>query len=281
MKQSKIWFVTGAGKGFGYEITKAVLASGDKIVATVRGDVKAMQESLGNPDSLFVVSMDVTKEEDVKNAVEAGIAKFGRLDVVVNNAGFGIVGAIEEATDKEARRQFDTNVFGVLNVVRAVLPHLRSQRSGHIINFSSLFGYGALQGWALYGSTKFAVEGLSEGLALELAPFNIKVTALAPGLFRTQFLNSGSLAFTASSIADYDSTMVGHMRKAPDELHGNQPGDPAKLAKVVVELAAVKNPPVHLPVGQDSLDTYQKSSTKTAVEIDSWSDKFTPTEVSN
>lgn len=278
MKQ-KVWFVTGASKGFGFEIVKTALAAGDKVVATVRNNAAGLQNDLGNPADLLVVTMDVVKEAAVKQAVRDGIDKFGQLDVVVNNAGFGIVAAIEEASDEEVRRQYDTNVFGLLNVVRAVLPYLRERKAGHIINISSLFGYGALPAWALYGSTKYAVEGISEGLALELAPFNIKVTSLAPGLFRTQFLNSQSYSQAAGTISDYDDTMVGQMKNVPDSLHGNQPGDPSKLAKVVVELAAVDNPPVHLPVGKDSLQTYRTNSAKISAEIEAWADKFTPTEV--
>ena len=139
MKQ-KVWFVTGASKGFGREIVKAALGSGDKVVATVRKNPAGLQEDLGNPADLLVVTMDVVKEAEVKQAVRDAIDRFGQLDVIVNNAGFGIVGAIEEASDEEVRRQYDTNVFGVLNVVRATLPHLRERKSGHIINISSLFG---------------------------------------------------------------------------------------------------------------------------------------------
>lgn len=277
--KTKVWFVTGASKGFGLEIVKAVLAAGDKVVATVRNNAAGLQNEVGNPENLLVVTMDVVNEDEVKRAVKDGIDRFGQLDVVVNNAGFGIVAAIEEASDAEVRRQYDTNVFGLLNVTRAVLPNMRERKAGHIINISSLFGYGALPAWALYGSTKYAVEGISEGLALELAPFNIKVTALAPGLFRTQFLNAQSYASATSAIPDYDQTMVGQMKNVPDALHGNQPGDPAKLAKVIVELAATENPPLHLPVGKDSLESYRTNSAKVSQEIEAWADKFTPTEV--
>ncbi|ACU60176.1 SDR family NAD(P)-dependent oxidoreductase [Chitinophaga pinensis] len=277
--EQKIWFVTGASKGFGLEIVKAVLAAGDKVVATVRGNVEQLEAALGNVPELLVVNMDVVNEQEVQQAVGTAITRFGRLDVVVNNAGFGIVAAIEEASDEETRKQYDTNVFGLLNVVRAVLPHLRRHRSGHIINFSSLFGYGAIPGFALYGSTKFAVEGISEGLALELAPFNIKVTSLAPGLFRTQFLSTGSHVYATNPIADYESTAVGQMKSLPASLHGNQSGDPAKLAKVVVELAGVENPPVHLPVGKDALEIYRSGRAKTDEEINAWVGKFSATEI--
>jgi NAD(P)-dependent dehydrogenase (short-subunit alcohol dehydrogenase family) len=280
MGNQKVWFVTGASKGFGLEIARAALNAGNKVVATVRSNPEKLNAELMN-DNLFVVTMDVTNEDQVKKAVEDSIAKFGRLDVVVNNAGYGIIAAIEEASNAEVKKQYDTNVFGVLNVVRAVLPYMRKQRSGHIINFSSLFGYGAIPVYALYGSTKFAIEGISEGLAIELEPFGIKVTALAPGLFRTKFLEGGQYVTAAKTISDYDNTMVGQMKSSPGQLQGNQEGDPAKLARVLVELANVQNPPLHLPVGEDSLAAYRSNVAKTTAEIEQWAGKFSPTKASN
>jgi NAD(P)-dependent dehydrogenase (short-subunit alcohol dehydrogenase family) len=277
MNQVKVWLVTGASKGFGFEIAKAVSASGDKVVATVRKPSE--QTVFGGDPNVLVVAMDVTQPKQVEAAVEKAIGHFGKLDVIVNNAGFGIVGAIEEISDEETKRQFDTNVFGVLNVIRAVLPQLRKQRSGHIINLSSLFAYDAIPGWALYGSTKFAIEGLSQGLALELAPFGIQVTALAPGLFRTQFLDAGSFLTPAKPIKDYDETPAGQMRNNSAKFHGAQPGDPAKLAKVVVALAAEEDPPLHLPVGLDALQSYRNNATRTFTEIEKWVGKFSATEV--
>jgi NAD(P)-dependent dehydrogenase (short-subunit alcohol dehydrogenase family) len=279
MGNQKVWLVTGASKGFGLEIAKAVLKSGDKVIATCRSNPEKLSAELNN-DNALAVAMDVTNEDQVKQGVEDGIAKFGNLDVVVNNAGYGIIAAIEEVSNEETKRQYDTNVFGLLNVVRAVLPYMRKQRAGHIINFSSLFGYGAIPVYALYGSTKFAVEGLSKGLAVELEAFGIKVTALAPGLFRTKFLEGGSYVTAGKPIPDYDNTAVGQMKNSPAQLHGNQAGDPAKLAEVVVGLAKEKNPPLHLPVGKDSLDAYRKNVEKTSKEIEQWADKFPPTEVS-
>jgi len=280
MKKQKVWFVTGAGKGFGLAIVKAVLASGDKVVATVRTEPKNVKEVFGDSPDVLVVRMDVTQQKEVEAAVKKALDRYGRLDVVVNNAGYGIVGAIEEISDEEAKKQYDTNFFGVLNVIRATLPGLRKQRSGHIINFSSLFGYDSIPAWSLYGSTKFALEGISKGLAAELAPFGIHVTALAPGLFRTQFLETGAYLTAAKSISDYDNTAVHQLRDSAGQLHGNQAGDPAKLAHVVVELAAEENPPLHLPVGLDSLQTYRNNAAKTSAEIDQWVGKFSATEVS-
>ena len=163
--KSKVWFITGASKGFGFEIARAVLASGDQVVATVRKNAGELAARLNGGDRALVVTLDVTNEKEVKAGVRAAIDKFQRIDVLVNNAGYGLLAATEEASAEEVRKQYDTNVFGLLNVTRAVLPQLRRQGSGHIINISSLFGYlNSVPGFGLYGSTKFAVEGISEGL---------------------------------------------------------------------------------------------------------------------
>jgi NAD(P)-dependent dehydrogenase (short-subunit alcohol dehydrogenase family) len=270
MKTQKIWFITGASKGFGFEITKAALEAGDKVVATVRNNASTLYASLKEDANLFVVEMDVTKESDVKDAVEKAINHFSKLDIVVNNAGYGIVGAIEEVSDAEARKQYDTNVFGVLNVLRATLPSLRKQRSGHIINVSSLFAFDPLTGWSLYGSTKNAVEGISQGLAKELEPFGISVTVIEPGLFRTGFTGKDSFVVAQNPISDYENTIVGQMRKRTSTFHGTQPGDPSKLAAVVVKLGHTENPPLHLPIGTDSINNYNLYSESLAKDVNAW-----------
>ena len=269
MKTQKVWFITGASRGFGLEITKAALAAGDQVVATVRRNPAQLAATLHNHPDLYVVSMDVTQEDQVQAAAKQGIARFGRVDVLVNNAGYGMVSAIEEATDAEVRKQYDTNVFGLLNVTRAVLPHLRQQRSGRIINISSLFGYDAVPGWGLYGSTKSAVEGISKGLAVELAPLGIHVTAVAPGLFTTGFLSAESYVAAKTIIDDYQET-VGPRRSGVNALNGNQPGDPKKLAQVILLLANTERPPLHLPVGKDAVAMYQNNAAKMAQEIEAW-----------
>ncbi|KYC36717.1 short-chain dehydrogenase [Scytonema hofmannii PCC 7110] len=269
MKTQKVWFITGASRGFGLEIASAALAVGDRVVATVRSQPAQLATTLHNHPDLYVVQMDVTQEEQVQAAVKQGIARFGRLDVLINNAGFGMVTAIEEATDAEVRKQYDTNVFGLLNVTRAVLPYLRQQKSGHIINISSLFGYDAIPGWGLYGSTKFAVEGLSKGLAVELAPLGIRVTVVAPGLFSTDFLSTESYVAAKTIIDDYQET-VGPMRSGADTLHGHQPGDPKKFAAVIIQLANAEHPPLHLPVGKDTIAMYRNNTAKVAAEIEAW-----------
>lgn len=270
METQKTWFITGASKGFGFEIAKAALAAGDKVLATVRSKRSDLYAALEDHPNLFVVKMDVTAEADVKDAADRAIDHFGKLDIIVNNAGYGIVGGIEEVSDAEARKQYDTNVFGVLNVLRATLPVLRKQRSGHIINVSSLFAFDSLEGWALYGSTKNAVEGISHGLAKELEPFGIKVTVIEPGLFRTGFTGKGAFTVAEKVISDYENTKVGYMRKNTASRYGTQPGDPSRLAEVVVKLGHTENPPLHLPIGADSVNNYKIYSERLANDVNAW-----------
>ena len=177
------------------------------------------------------------------------VGKFGRIDVLVNNAGFGLLGAVEEATDAEVKRVYETNVFGLLKVTRAVLPYLRKQRSGHIINFSSVGGLRSSAGWGIYCSTKFAVEGITEALALELAPLGIHATTVEPGYFRTSFLDGASLSRAQKVIDEYAET-AGAMREFATQVNYKQPGDPVKLAAAVVRLVASSKPPVHLPLAR-------------------------------
>lgn len=267
----KIVFVTGASKGFGFEITTAALANGDKVIATVRNNESQLAEKFKNNPDLLVVTMDVSDENQVQKAVQKAVAHFGKIDVLVNNAGFGMVTAVEEASDAEVRKQYDTNVFGLLNVTRSVLPFLRKQRSGHIINFSSMFGFDSIPGWGLYGSTKFAIEGISKGLAVELLPLGIKVTAVEPGLFSTDFLSNESSVASKNIIADYKDS-VGQMRISAGQLHGKQQGDPKKLAKAIVKLIHTENPPLHLPLGSDSVELFKSNIERTSRDIEQWLD---------
>jgi NAD(P)-dependent dehydrogenase (short-subunit alcohol dehydrogenase family) len=268
--KNKVWFITGASKGFGLAIVKAVLASGDKVVATVRKNAAALEAALGASDRTLVVTLDVTNEAQVAAGVQAAIDRFGRIDVLVNNAGYGLLAATEEASAEEVRKQYDTNVFGLLNVTRAVLPQLRKQGSGHIINISSLFGYlNNVPGFGLYGSTKYAVEGITEGLSIELKPLGIKVTALAPGLFSTEFVSAESYQSSALVLDAYKDT-VGMIRAHVGQIDGNQPGDPAKLADVIVKLAASDNPPLHLPVGPDAVKNFRDKTAQMSREVEEW-----------
>jgi NAD(P)-dependent dehydrogenase (short-subunit alcohol dehydrogenase family) len=270
MKTQKVWFITGASKGFGFEIAKAALQAGQKVVATVRSNADGLRSALQNSGSLEVVTLDVTNEADVTTGIQKAIDRFGRIDVVVNNAGYGLLAATEEASDAEVRKQYDTNIFGLLNVIRAVLPQLRKQKSGHIINTSSLFGYMAsVPGFGIYGSTKFAVEGISEGLALEVKPLGINVTAVAPGLFRTNFTSADSYQSSIIKLDAYQET-VGSVRGFIGQLDGNQTGDPEKLAQVILQLADSENPPLHLPIGKDSVDSFRKKVAQMSQEVDEW-----------
>jgi NAD(P)-dependent dehydrogenase (short-subunit alcohol dehydrogenase family) len=266
----KVWLITGATKGFGFEITQAALNSGDRVIAAVRSQPDALAAALHHHANLFAVQMDVTDEAQVQQAVQQGVGHFGRLDVVVNNAGYGLVAALEEATDAEVRQQYDTNVFGVLNVVRAVLPTLRQQRAGYLINISSIDAHGAFPGWGVYGSTKFALEGISKGLAVELAPFGIQVTVISPGLFRTDFLGPSSRQVASQPLAAYDATAVGAVRADAHPLHGNEPGDPKKLARIVVDLARIEQPPAHLLLGKDAVAFYQANVAAMVQEMEQW-----------
>lgn len=268
--KSKIWFITGASKGFGFDIAKTALESGDYVVATVRKDAEQLSSKLGNPERLLVVTLDVTDGAQVKAGVQAAIERFERIDVLVNNAGYGLLAAIEEASAVEIKKQYDTNVFGLLNVTKAVLPQMRKQASGHIINISSLYGYqNTVPGFALYGSTKFAVEGISEGLATEVKAFGIRVTAVAPGLFSTDFASTDSYQNPSILLDAYQDT-VGAVRGRMKHFDGNQPGDPSKLAGVIIELAASENPPLHLPIGSDAIKNLRDKITKISAEVQEW-----------
>ncbi len=263
----KTWLITGASRGFGAEIAKAVLAAGDAVIATARNQT-ALQ-LLGASKDLLAVSMDVTQETQVQEAVAAGLDKFGQIDVLVNNAGFGLLGAIEESTLEEVESLYRTNVFGVLNVIRAVLPSMRQHRSGHIINLSSIGGYRASAGWGIYNSTKFAVEGITEALHHELAPLGIHVTVVEPGYFRTDFLDHTSLRKTATQISDYAET-VGKIRAFAAERNHQQPGDPTKLAQAILQLAAANKPPLRLPLGTDTLQAIAQKNAYVEQETATW-----------
>jgi NAD(P)-dependent dehydrogenase (short-subunit alcohol dehydrogenase family) len=247
----RTWFITGASRGFGALIVGEALAKGDAVVATAR-DPKSITARFGTRPNLLAVKLDVTQEPQAREAAKAAVERFGRIDFLVNNAGYGLLGAVEEATAEQVEAIYRTNVFGLLAVTRAVLPHMRRQRSGHVLNISSVGGLRGYAGWGVYGSTKFAVEGLSEALAQELRPLGVHVTAIEPGYFRTDFLDGTSLVTNDSPIDDYHETS-GAMRAFAVDVNHQQPGDPAKLAKVLVSFVDTENPPVHLPLGSDTV----------------------------
>lgn len=264
----RVWMITGASRGFGAKIVAAALEAGDAVVATARNPA-SLQEQFGQHANLLAIALDVTNEEQAVAAAQAAIERFGRIDILVNNAGYGLLGAVEEASNAEVKHQFDTNVFGLLNVTRAVLPHMRARRSGHIINISSVGGYYAYAGWGVYGATKFAVEGLTEGLAQELAPLGIHATVVEPGFFRTDFLEGSSLVETRTRIDDYAST-VGEMRSFAADVSGQQPGDPDKLAAAFIKLGHHAKPPVRLPLGTDTIARIAEKNAFVEAELKEW-----------
>ncbi|KVX97123.1 oxidoreductase [Burkholderia ubonensis] len=272
----RVWFITGASRGIGALIAEAALADGNAVVAAGRR-VPAIVERLGDSVALLPVELDVTDEAQAKAAVQAAVEKFGRVDVLVNNAGFGLLGAVEESADKDVRRMYDTNVFGLLNVTRAVLPTMRANRSGHVINISSIGGYRAAAGFGVYSSTKFAVEGITEALHAELKPLGVHATVVEPGYFRTDFLDASSLVVAPDVIDDYDETS-GAVRRKAMQLNRNQPGDPAKLAAAMIALVDAPNPPLRLPLGTDTLAAIAAKNAFVAQETETWKALSTSTD---
>jgi NAD(P)-dependent dehydrogenase (short-subunit alcohol dehydrogenase family) len=264
----RVWFITGASRGFGARIAEEALAAGDAVVATAR-DPSTITARLGSHERLLAARLDVTSEAEAHEAAGQAVRKFGRIDVLVNNAGYGLLGAIEEASAQETEKIFGTNVFGLLGVTRAVLPHMRRQRSGHIINLSSVGGYTGYPGWGIYGATKFAVEGISEALGAEVAPLGIHVTVVEPGFFRTDFLDETSLALTAQQIDDYCET-VGRTRAHAADVNHGQRGDPRKLAQAFMELVNAASPPTRLPLGSDTVQRIEAKNARVAQELAAW-----------
>jgi NAD(P)-dependent dehydrogenase (short-subunit alcohol dehydrogenase family) len=264
----RIWFITGASRGFGALIAEHALAAGDSVVATAR-NLASLPATLSGHPRVLALALDVTSEDQARIAVAAAIARFGHIDVLVNNAGYGVIGAVEETSGSEVSRIFDTNVFGLLNVTRQVLPSMRAQRSGHIINFSSIGGYASATGFGVYSATKFAVEGLSEALSLELEPLGIHATVVEPGYFRTSFLSAESVMSTASRIADYDGN-VGAVRTFAQGADGQQPGNPVRLAEAMVTLVNAESPPRRLPLGADTVRRIERKHREVEDELAKW-----------
>jgi NAD(P)-dependent dehydrogenase (short-subunit alcohol dehydrogenase family) len=263
----KTWFITGASRGIGAEIVKAVLAAGDQLIATARN--KSDLDQFESNPNVLTFSLDVTDEAQVQAAVAAGLERFGQIDVLVNNAGFGVLGGIEETSAAEVERVYRTNVFGLLNVTRAVLPSMRQRCSGHIINLSSVGGYRSYPGWGIYCSTKFAVEGITEALHGELAPLGIHATVVEPGYFRTNFLDGSSLQRTAMQIPDYEET-VGQTRQIAVERNYQQQGDPTKLAQAMLQIVNADTPPLRLPLGTDTLQAIAEKNAYVEQETAKW-----------
>ena len=264
-----VWFITGASRGFGLEIAKEALSRGDSVVATAR-DPRAVLDAIPDAgDRLLAVALDVGDPNQVTAAVDAAITRFGRIDALINNAGRGLVGSVEETSDAEARAIFDVNVFGLLAVTRAVLPHMRAARSGLIVNLSSVGGFVAWPGWGVYAATKFAVEALSEAMTHELAPLGIRSVAIEPGPFRTNFLDGTSLAFARTELEDYASTAGAARTWAIDTNYG-QDGDPLKAAKIIVDLADRDDLPERIQLGSNAFEDVAAKLERTARDQATW-----------
>lgn len=252
MDTKKVWLITGASKGLGHTLVKKLLAN-DYCVAATSRNIQALVREIGNAsDSFLPLEMELTNNESVKAAIEDCINHFGQIDVIVNNAGYALIGTLEELSDQEVKKNFEVNVFGSLNVIRHVAPHLRKQQSGHIFNISSIGGYiGSFPGFGIYCATKFAVAGLTEALAEEIKAFNVHTTVVYPGYFRTNFLSEGSVQTAANPIADYKTAR--EMEQAHlKEINGKQPNDPEKAADVLMALSKQTQPPVHFFMGKDA-----------------------------
>lgn len=267
MSNKKVWFITGTSKGFGLALTKLALSQGHQVIATSRNIEELKNSITEKQDNFLPLKVDITSDKEVKNAVQQGIEKFGRIDVVVNNAGYSLVGSIEEITDKEFRQTVNVNLFGTVNILRNVMPHLRKQQLGHIINIASNAGYVGFANATSYNASKFAVVGISEALAQEVNDFGIKVTVVAPGQFRTSFMEKGSMQFAKNRISVYG------LDKAEElwtNYSGQQIGDPEKLVKILAEIVELENPPLRLLLGMDTYDLIKEHREKEMQEFETW-----------
>ena len=263
------WFITGVSSGFGLELARAALARGDSVVGSVRRPAQAEQFERLAPGRAHAVLLDMTRGADIEPAVLLAVQRAGHIDVLVNNAGYGLFGAVEEISDAEARHVMETNFFGALAVTRALLPHLRERRAGHIFNISSVAGVIGFPGCGLYAASKFALEGASEALATELAPFGIRVTIVEPGGFRTNF-SGGSLRQAERVIAAYEGTPSARTRAGIGRHNGQEPGDPAKAAAAIIGVLEAPQAPLRLVLGADALGMVRHKIDATSKGLAEW-----------
>lgn len=267
----RTWFITGAARGLGAAIARAALDAGDNVVVAGRNRDALIKVVGEDSDRVLSVTLDVADLSAAQPAVEAALARFGRIDVLVNNAGYGHLGMFEESTPADVQAQYDTNVFGLMSVTRAVLPAMRAQRSGRIFNVSSIGGIVGGASGSLYCASKFAVEGFSESLAQEVAAFGIQVTIVEPGFFRTDFLEPTSVKHGSNPIADYAEAAAA-LKTFYDARSRNQAGDPAKLGLALVALVNAPQQPTRLAAGSDGLSLVQAKITSLQAELDAWKD---------
>lgn len=264
---AKTWFITGASSGFGRAFADHALARGYNVVATARKVDALKQIAAHAPDRFLALALDVTRPKDAQAAVDAAVARFGRIDVLVNNAGYGVVGAFEETSDSELRAQMETNFFGAMNVTRAALPVLRDQKSGAIVNMSSLGGQLSFGGFSAYSASKFALEGVSEALAQEVAPFGIKVLIVEPGQFRTGFAGAG---LRHMPMIEAYRDIVGGTRDFAHAMDGTQSGDPMKAAAAIDTALNAPNIPLRLQLGADAVDAIRNHAETLLGDLAAW-----------
>ncbi|MFK2903885.1 SDR family NAD(P)-dependent oxidoreductase [Dyella ginsengisoli] len=267
MATSQVWFITGASSGFGEAFARYALAHGHRVVATARDTDKLAALTATAPERVLAYPLDVTREGAAEAAVAAAVERFGHIDVLINNAGYGIVGAVEETSAQALRAQMDTNFFGAAAVIRAALPVLRAQRAGAIVNISSMGGQMSFAGFGAYSASKFALEGLSEALAAEVAPLGIKVLIVEPGAFRTNL--AGASMQHMPELDAYRDT-VGHTRAFAHAMHDTQAGDPAKAAAAVDQALRADHTPLRLQLGQDALDAVREHAEQLLRDLATW-----------
>lgn len=266
MSENKVWFITGSNTGFGEAIAREALSRGDRVVATARRPDEITLDAA--PDQLLPCHVDVTDRESIHAAVSAALSRFGRIDVLVNNAGHGLVGALEELSDDEFDTVLAVNLRGAASVTRAVLPAMRAQHSGSIVQMSSVGGVVANPGHAVYGTSKFALEGMSEALAGEVAPLGIRVLIVEPGPFRTEF--AGSSMHFADPIHDYAETPAGTVRRRFRDQDGVQPNDPARAAKIIIDAVSDETSPLRTPLGPEAIDRIRAKLTAQLEDLERW-----------
>jgi NAD(P)-dependent dehydrogenase (short-subunit alcohol dehydrogenase family) len=266
--EKKTWFITGAGRGMGVDFATAALAAGHSVVASGR-DPDAVADALGEVDDLLVVKLDVTSPQDAEAAVAAAVDRFGGVDVLVNNAGSNFAGYFEELTPEQIGQQLTVNLFGPMNVTRAVLPVMRKQRSGHVVTISSTAGFAGYEGGTAYATSKFAVDGWMESLAPEVAPFGIRATTVNPGFFRTELLTNESTSYARESIEDYAERNRAR-REFFAGMNGKQVGDPAKLAQALLTITELQQPPLRFIAGADALEAAEQKLAERRQQIDAF-----------
>jgi NAD(P)-dependent dehydrogenase (short-subunit alcohol dehydrogenase family) len=265
---NKVWFITGISRGFGKALAEALLSGGDVVIGTTRDGKAPIEDATGR---LHTLTLDVTNGDAIKAVVAQAHGLHGRIDVIVNNAGYGLLGSIEEAADDQIENLFSVNFHGTRRVVQAALPYLRKQRSGHIVNITSIAGLAPGAGSGFYAASKFAVEGLSQSLAQEVAPLGIKVTLVEPGAFRTDFLSEHSIRTRGVGVSDYEKT-AGATMKALENMAGEQIGDPERAAAAIIEAVSSPEPPLHLVLGSDAFRRTIDKQTRFAAELERWKD---------